>query len=222
MSEHANWMTSGQAAEAAGGGYEGAAELVRHGREGLLEARCRKLVAVRGGRESEALTDDSGWTSVPPEVWAVVMEGWCLPFVKMGFYDETGRIDAGDSRKGVRAFGIQFRADQVAEIFGSPEAPPQREIASLAGAAPTVGPQSKAPNAGGRPSDKHGEPIAKVTAGLIKAPIDQLRNETGDSLALTLSEAYRAAGTAPPTGKNLEGICWGILRTVKDIRKTEL
>lgn len=76
-------------------------------------------------------------------------------------------------------------------------------------------PPSKAKKTGGRPSGKHGEPIARITIRLIGQTDKQRAATTAASLANDLIDEYRALDLPPPSLDNAERDAAGILRAVR-------
>lgn len=68
---------------------------------------------------------------------------------------------------------------------------------------------------GGRPSGKHGGPMASITLLLSAKSDEELRRYTADSLSLELIEEYRKEGLDPPSETNAVRDAAGILRKVR-------
>lgn len=73
---------------------------------------------------------------------------------------------------------------------------------------------------GGRTSEKHGWPIAKMTMRLLKEPPDQFARWTGEALEPELKKLYAAQGQGFPSTANLVNISRGVLRAVREARNS--
>jgi hypothetical protein len=71
-------------------------------------------------------------------------------------------------------------------------------------------------NKGGRPSDKHGAPIASITKRLLEMPVGDLQRYTAESSAIDLMDEYRKFGLRPSVDVNARKDAIGILSVVRD------
>jgi hypothetical protein len=88
--------------------------------------------------------------------------------------------------------------------------------APIALIAPAHLPDDGKGNKGGRPSGKAGEPIARITIGLMKLSREELATQTASALALDLVAEYARLSLRPPTLSNAEREAAGILRALRN------
>lgn len=83
----------------------------------------------------------------------------------------------------------------------------------------SIGPlqlNSRPRDTGGRSSSKHGAPIAVMALRYAQLSLPVLNRTKAISLQQDLIDLYKEFGVEPPKGKNLEGICGGILHALRD------
>lgn len=68
----------------------------------------------------------------------------------------------------------------------------------------------------GRPSGKHGEPIARITKRLLAMSVGEIRSYTAEALSIELREEYRRLGLNPSAEDNARRDAAGILRVVRE------
>ena len=103
--------------------------------------------------------------------------------------------------------GIQFDKDQV------------MQAAAANATAFSQSPSRKSPNPGGRPSGKHGEPIAALTLQYLNKPLANLNRITAASLEDDLRKEYLKRGYGGPARENREAMCAGLLRAIRAHRE---
>lgn len=105
----------------------------------------------------------------------------------------------------INAYGVRFDPAELARLFPRLSVRPQV-------AADPAGSAAK----GGRPAGKNGEPIALVTARLLRLSAGELTAYTAEAAAAELIEQYRALGLQPPSPDNARRDAAGILRAVRN------
>lgn len=170
-------------------------ELMRGGKElglGLLEAECVRQQIPAPFWAGASAADERSWSWI-----AGSFKSACADGLKLGcteyFEVEFARVD-------IRGLFEDYGLDS--------------EYQSVDRRASIERPVNK----GGRPSSKHGEPIAELSIKLFRMG-DEFNRYTGESLATELKDAYANYSLPIPIEENLKGISYGILRAVRRARE---
>lgn len=119
-----------------------------------------------------------------------------------GIADDFWNLGSWDSDD-TQYFGIQFDETDVTDVAAK-HAPSSPGIAT-----------PRPPLVGGRPSAKHGEPIASLTLRYMAIPRAELNRLTGVALEQELKKEYNDRGWGAPSQQNRESICVGIIKAIK-------
>lgn len=203
-------------------------QLVRSAADGMLRSRAARVTKMDG---SDPIID---FGELPETFWAGSLEflwrnSLRAPNLWLGGNDWNAGVVEGiltaDGGTGeemhVKAHGVEFCGQDLIKVFGL-----AKQVANeLLGVGepvtpthPTIEPENRA---GGRPSSKHGEPIATTTISLLKLSPEALARETGDTVQESLRAEYQRVGVSSPAGNNLEGIAQGVLRAVRREKQSQ-
>jgi hypothetical protein len=166
------------------------------------------------GTGGDVVATHDEW-AIPSSIWSAVpnayshtLSGW-----------EAGALTAPTGyKKAFQLSGVRFDRAGIEALAGTMSAMPNRAASPAASVHSTGDEQPASKPKGGRSSDKHGEPIARVTIALMNATATEFSRTTGEALVPDLRTAYSEAGATPPSDQNLLGIAYGVLRAVKNAR----
>ncbi|MEA3064425.1 MAG: hypothetical protein QOJ27_864 [Sphingomonadales bacterium] len=169
--------------------------------EGILQAAARQLV-VNG--------KDLGIAPIPKEMWkAIGGSDW---WQTQRFHMSTGAIG------GPSISGFEVRIDPQLRTLPGPEEAKEAapELALPSSPAPERPAKRRTRKKGGRPSGKHGLPMARLTKRLLRLPSHELATYTVEAVAAELIEEYRKLDVDPPHPDNALKDAAGVLRAVRD------
>ena len=145
----------------------------------------------------------------PPDIWSALLHShsfradWRAGEFATRYYHRLSQAeDDGGDFTDTLAAGVMFRADLVAII-------PERRMPRPSSR------QEVGSNPGGRPAQRHGDAIARVTLDLGRLSSQELRRHTSASIAEDLLSAYRAIGESPPSRRSADLYAAGILRVLR-------
>ena len=204
-----------------------------------IMARLQGGMVIAVGRSAQRNFEDPiPFTRVATRYWQMWDDWGDDDFWELGdaVFIQAGAGGYGSVRSTFRFFDVRF---DPASFSGRPPAPApdaletpkdypggatwvDREYdsnflpAADPASPPTPEPPPSARNRGGRPSGKHGEPIARITMRLVALPPEKLAAYTAAALALELIEEFKRLTLDPPSLANAERDAAGILRAVRN------